>query len=186
MTNTPAPQVVEVVVQTGLGEIGLALEKDRAPLTTANFLRYVDAHRLDGTTFYRALKLDADGKYGLVQGGLRGNRKLTFKPVAHESPTTTGLHHVDGAISMARGEPGSATADFFITIGELSSLDGKTDGSDPGYAVFGHVTSGMDLVRKMLELPRDPLAGEGVMKGQMLAEPVKIVTVRRRAATAAP
>jgi peptidyl-prolyl cis-trans isomerase A (cyclophilin A) len=170
---------VNVVLQTSLGEIRLALEKQRAPITVANFLRYIDGKRFDGVSFYRALKLDADGKYGLVQGGLRGNKKRAFKPIAHESPATTGLRHVNGAVSMARGDPGSATADFFITVGDLESLDGKPGTDDPGYAVFGHVTAGMDLVLKMLDLPRDPLAGEGVMKGQILAEPVKILTARR-------
>lgn len=174
-----APAVIEVVFQTTLGDIRVALEPDRAPVTVANFLRYVDAKRFDGITWYRALKLDPEGKYGLVQGGLRGDRKKAFKPIAHESPSVTGLKHVDGAISMARLEPGSATADFFVIIGDLVSLDGTADGSDPGYAVFGRVTQGMDLVRQMLELPKDPEAGEGAMKGQMLAQPVRVVTVRR-------
>ena len=114
-----------------------------------------------------------------MQGGLQGDPKRMFKPIAHESPSVTGLRHVDGAISMARLEPGSATAEFFIIVGDLVSLDGAMDGSDPGYAVFGRVTQGMDIVRQMLELPRDPQAGEGAMKGQMLAEPVKVLSVRR-------
>jgi peptidyl-prolyl cis-trans isomerase A (cyclophilin A) len=177
--SAPSPVLVGVVFQTSLGDIRVDLEPDRAPVTVANFLRYVDAKRFDGITWYRALKLDPDGKYGLVQGGLRGDRKKAFKPIAHESPSVTGLRHVDGAISMARLEPGSATADFFVIIGDLVSLDGTADGSDPGYAVFGRVTQGMDILRPMLDLPRDPNAGEGAMKGQMLAQPVKVLTVRR-------
>ena len=175
----PVATVVGVVFQTRLGEIRVSLEPDRAPVTVANFLRYVDAKRFDGISWYRALKLDPEGKYGLVQGGLQGDPKRMFKPIAHESPSVTGLRHVDGAISMARLEPGSATAEFFIIVGDLVSLDGAMDGSDPGYAVFGRVTQGMDIVRQMLELPRDPQAGEGAMKGQMLAEPVKVLSVRR-------
>src|SRR6185369_16814461 len=105
--------------------------------------------------------------------------KLAFKPIAHEPTSATGLSHLDGAISMARTNPGTATADFFIVIGDLTSLDAKADGSDPGYAMFGRVTSGMDLVHQMLELPRSAEAGDGSMKGQMRAEPVKILTVRR-------
>lgn len=175
----PVATVVGVVFQTSLGEIRVSLEPDRAPVTVANFLRYVDAKRFDGISWYRALKLDPEGKYGLVQGGLQGDPKRMFKPIAHESPSVTGLRHVDGAISMARLEPGSATAEFFIIVGDLVSLDGAVDGSDPGYAVFGRVTQGMDIVRQMLELPRDPQAGEGAMKGQMLAEPVKVLSVRR-------
>jgi len=175
----PVATVVGVVFQTSLGEIRVSLEPDRAPVTVANFLRYVDAKRFDGISWYRALKLDPEGKYGLVQGGLQGDPKRMFKPIAHESPSVTGLRHVDGAISMARLEPGSATAEFFIIVGDLVSLDGAMDGSDPGYAVFGRVTQGMDIVRQMLKLPRDPQAGEGAMKGQMLAEPVKVLSVRR-------
>jgi peptidyl-prolyl cis-trans isomerase A (cyclophilin A) len=80
---------------------------------------------------------------------------------------------------MARTNPGTATADFFIVVGDLTSLDARPDGSDPGYAAFGKVTMGMDTVHKMLDLPRSADAGDGSMKGQMLAEPVKILTVRR-------
>jgi peptidyl-prolyl cis-trans isomerase A (cyclophilin A) len=176
---TSAPALVDVVLHTAMGDIRFALEKDRAPISTANFLRYVDQKRFDNTTFYRAVKISEDGKYGLMQGGLKGNPKLAFKPIAHEPTSTTGLSHLDGAISMARTNPGTATADFFIVIGDLTSLDAKADGSDPGYAMFGRVTAGMDIVHQMLDLPRSAEAGDGSMKGQMLAEPVKILTVRR-------
>jgi peptidyl-prolyl cis-trans isomerase A (cyclophilin A) len=172
------PATVPVVMHTTLGDIHLALEVERAPITAGNFLRYVDAKRFDGITFYRAMKVSEDGKYGLVQGGL-SDPKLLYKPIAHESPATTGLSHVDGAISMGRNEPGSAVADFFIVIGDLVSMDGTPDGKDPGYAVFGHVTEGMDVVHAILDLPRSEAARNPVMEGQMLAEPVKVLTVRR-------
>ena len=174
----PAPATVAVVMHTSLGDIHLALEIDRAPITAGNFLRYVDDKRFDGITFYRAMKVSDDGKYGLVQGGSSDPKRL-FKPIAHESPAATGLSHVDGAISMGRNEPGTAVADFFIVIGNLVSLDGTPDGSDPGFAVFGRVTEGMDVVHAMLELPRSETARNPVMQGQMLAEPVTILTVRR-------
>ena len=157
----------------------MALEVQRAPITAQNFLRYVDARRFDGTTFYRAVKLSDDGKYGLVQGGPQNDPKRTFKAIPHEAPATTGLSHVDGAISMARAAPGTAQADFFIVVGDLPAMDGKPDGSDPGYAVFGHVTQGMDVVHAILEQPRGEQARNPVMRGQMLAQPVKILTVRR-------
>jgi peptidyl-prolyl cis-trans isomerase A (cyclophilin A) len=176
---SPAAATVGVVLQTRLGDIRLELEPQRAPVTVANFLRYVDAGRFDGISFYRAMKLDPEGRYGLVQGGLQGDRRRSFGPIAHESPAHTGLSHRDGALSMARLDPGTATADFFIVIGDLVSLDGNADGSDPGYAVFGRVTEGMDIVRQMLDLPRDPQAGDEGMKGQMLAQPVRIATARR-------
>lgn len=176
---TPSAAVVPVLLQTSLGVIRIEVEIERAPVTAANFLRYVDNKRFDGVTWYRAMKLDAEGRYGLVQAGLRGDRKRLFKPIAHESPAVTGLSHTDGAVSMARLAPGTATADFFVVIGDLVSLDGKPDSDDPGYAVFGRVTEGMDVIRQMLDLPRDPNAGDAVMKGQMLATPVRILTVRR-------
>lgn len=186
VTPIAAAATVGVILSTSLGDIRVAVEVERAPVTAANFLRYVDNKRFDGISWYRAMKLDAEGKYGLVQAGLRGDRKRTFKPIAHEAPAATGLSHVDGAISMARLAPGTATADFFVVIGDLVSLDGKPDSDDPGYAVFGRVTEGMDVIRQMLDLPRDPNAGDAVMKGQMLAQPVRILTVRRAAPAGDP
>ncbi len=168
-----------VVLTTPLGEIHVAVETERAPVTAANFLRYVDAKRFDGMTFYRAHKVSEDGRYAIVQGGLQGHSQKVYKPIAHESTLDTGLSHLDGAISMAREAPGTATADFFIVVGDLVSMDGTEDGSDPGYAVFGRVVQGMDVVRAMLELPRSPTARHPAMVGQMLAEPVKVTTVRR-------
>jgi len=177
--ETPQPVTVQVVLRTSLGDIVLALEKERAPITVNNFLRYVDQKRLDGCDFYRALKLDDNGQFGLIQGGARGNPRRVLKPIAHESTSVTGLSHVNGAISMARAEPGTATADFFIMIGDVQSYDAHPDAADSGYAVFGHVVEGMDVVRAVLEQPRSTDAGEGVMKGQMLAHPVKILAARR-------
>jgi peptidyl-prolyl cis-trans isomerase A (cyclophilin A) len=181
---TPPPaaapeDIVRVVMHTAVGDVVLGLDRGHAPVTTNNFLRYVDSKRYDGSTVYRAMKLDEEGKYGLVQGGLQGNPKRLLKPIAHEAPATTGLSHVDGAISMARGDPGTATSDWFIVVGDLVALDGKPSENDPGYAVFGRVIEGMDVVHALLEQPRDPDKGDGVMKGQMIAQPVKVISVRR-------
>jgi peptidyl-prolyl cis-trans isomerase A (cyclophilin A) len=177
--ESPTYALVNVVIHTSQGDITLALEKERAPLTTANFLRYVDQKRFDGATFYRAVKLDDEGRYGLVQGGLKGDPKKVLKPVKHEAPFTTGLSNVSGAVSMARGAPGTAASDFFIVIGDLVSLDGKPDSDDPGYAVFGHVADGMDVVKKIMEAPRALDAPDPAMKGQMIAAPLRIQSVRR-------
>jgi peptidyl-prolyl cis-trans isomerase A (cyclophilin A) len=176
---TPAPATVRVVLTTSEGPITLELEKERAPATTANFLRYVDTKRFDGTTFYRAMKLTPE--LGLIQGGLRNDPRKLFPPVAHEPTTQTGLSNKDGVISMARDKPGSATADFFIAIGDLSSLDAKPDqpGDNLGFAAFGHVVEGMDVVRRIGTAPTSPTEGEGVMKGQMLAPTIRILTARR-------
>jgi peptidyl-prolyl cis-trans isomerase A (cyclophilin A) len=168
----PAPATVRVVLKTSAGEIELAIETERAPITAANFLRYVEQKRLDGSEFYRAMAVGDDGQSGLIQGGLRGNPKRVLRPIAHEPTKVT--------ISMARADPGTATADFFIVIGDLVSLDAQPNGGDPGYAVFGHVVNGMDVVHMILGQPRSPTAGQGVMQGQMLAAPVKILTARRK------
>nr|WP_246203063.1 peptidylprolyl isomerase [Sphingomonas lacunae] len=184
---TPAPSLPRVALTTSLGTIIIELETQRAPLTTANFLRYVDQRRLDGTTFYRAMNLGQG--YGLVQMGTRGMPQRTLRPVAHEPTSQTGLSHTDGAISLARLAPGTGTGDFFITVGDLVSLDAQPAGSggDPdGFAAFGRVVEGMDLIRAIMALPTDPNAGEGVMRGQMLAEPVRITSARRVAPQPAP
>jgi peptidyl-prolyl cis-trans isomerase A (cyclophilin A) len=178
-SSTPAPATVRVSLQTSEGDIVLALEKERAPITTANFLRYVDQKRFDGTFFYRATRV-APG-FGLIQGGTRNDPKRLLPPIAHEPTTRTGLSHMDGTISMARDVPGTATGDFFITVGDMPTMDAdpQAPGDNAGFAAFGHVVGGMDVVRHILDDPTSPTEGEGVMKGQMLAPPVRIIAVRR-------
>lgn len=177
--ESPRPATVRVSLQTSEGPIILELETERAPVTSANFLRYVDQKRFDGITFYRATKV-APG-YGLIQGGARNDPKRALPPIAHEPTSQTGLSHIDGAISMARNAPGSASGDFFITIGAMPSMDAdpKQPGDNLGFAVFGRVVEGMDVVHRILEAPISPTEGEGVMRGQMLAAPVRIVAARR-------
>jgi len=179
--EAPVPATVRVSLVTSEGAIVLALEKERAPITTANFLRYVDGKRLDGAVFYRAMKLSDEPLYGLVQGGAENKPKRVLPPIAHEPTTITGLSHKDGTISMARGAPGTASGDFFITVGDLVSLDAKSGqpGDDLGFAAFGHVVEGMDVVRRILVAPTSPTAGGEGMKGQMIAAPVTIVSARR-------
>ncbi len=177
----PKPATVRVTLTTAEGPILLELEKERAPVTTANFLKYVDQKRFDGAVFYRAMTLTPDGAYGLIQGGTRGNPKTTLPAIKHEPTSTTGLSHVDGTISMARGAPGSATGDFFITIGALTSLDADLTkpGDNLGFAAFGQVVEGMDVVKKIMGAPTSATEGVGVMKGQMIAAPIRIVSARR-------
>ena len=172
---------VRVALTTRLGVITLDLAADKAPITVANFLRYVDAKRLDGAAFYRAVHAGSGTAAGLVQGGLRNDPSKTFPPIAHESTTTTGLHHVDGTISMARYDPGSAQGEFFICVGDQLYLDADPTqpGDNLGFAAFGRVTGGMDVARAILAAPTSPTEGEGVMKGQMLSPVVAIVTARR-------
>lgn len=179
--DAPVAATVPVRMETGEGVIILAVETERAPVTAANFLRYVDQKKLDGATFYRALSFPGRPDLGLVQGGAKGDAKRLLPPIAHEPTTKTGLTHGDGAISMARAAPGSAQGDFFFIIGGLPSLDAdpKAEGDNQGFAVFGRVTEGMEVVKRILAAPVSPTAGEGAMKGQMILEPVKIVRVRR-------
>ncbi|MET0239544.1 MAG: peptidylprolyl isomerase [Sphingobium sp.] len=181
--SAPAAKTLPVILTTSAGTITIALEVERAPLTAANFLRYIDQKRLDGTTFYRAYTYPTDPNTGLIQGGTRNEPKRILKPVPHEPTSKTGLTHDDGAISMARGAPGSADGDFFIILGKMDGLDANpiASGDNQGFAVFGHVTEGMDIVRAIAAMARDPNKGAGVLKGQMLAAPVKIVTARRAA-----
>lgn len=181
---TPVEHVY-VALTTHAGVIVLDLDKTHAPLTVANFLKYVDSKRFDGANFYRAMHLDwGDAPNGLLQGGLQGVN--VFPPVAHEPTSTTGISHKAGTISMARFAPGSATADFTIMLGDIPSLDAQPDSDNPesraGFAAFGHVVSGMDVVRRIWDEPRSATKGEGVMKGQMLEPPVKIISARRVAA----
>lgn len=175
----PAIPPVKVAMQTSAGVITIELDREHAPVTAANFLRYADQKRFDGTTFYRAMKL---GDGGLIQGGTRGDPKRRLPPIAHEPTTKTGLSHVEGAISMARFAPGSATGDFFIILGTMMrglDADPKLAGDNAGFAVFGRVVDGMDVVRKIQASPTSPTAGEGAMKGQILSPTIRIISVRR-------
>jgi len=177
--QVPAPKedLVPVAIDTSLGRIVIALDRGRAPITTANFLHYVDSHRFDGETFYRA---NHTGGRGLVQAGVRSDARKLFAPIAHEPTSQTGLHNVAGAISMANSGPGTARADFFILLSDMPGLDANGPGGDTnGFAAFGHVIEGMDVVKKISDAPVSPTKGEGAMKGEMLDPPVKILKAAR-------
>ena len=166
--------LVPVAIDTSLGRIVVALDQAHAPVTTANFLHYVDTHRLDGETFYRAMRSSGGS---LIQGGVRSDSRKLYPPIAHEPTSQTGLHNVAGAISMANGGPGTTRADFFILTNDIPSLDATA--TDPGFAAFGHVVEGMDVVQKILASPVSETKGEGVMKGQMLDPPIRIIKAER-------
>ena len=178
----PPSDPVPVAIETSAGRIVVALDQAHAPVTTANFLHYVDTHRFDGESFYRAMHVsDADGKDGgLVQAGIRSDARKLYPPIAHEPTGKTGIHNVAGAISMARLEPGSARADFFILLSDMPGFDAGGPGGDAdGFAAFGHVTEGMDVVQKIWGSPVSATKGDGPMKGQMLDPVVKIIKVAR-------
>ncbi len=178
------PRTVQVELQTTEGTILVALEVERAPITAGNFLALVDQHRLDGTVFYRAMVLDwGDQPNGIIQGGTQYDPDRILPPIAHERTSDTGLSHLRGALSMARNEPGSATGDFSIMLQDLTNMDADPANEDPqfhdGYAVFGQVIGGMEVVERIHAAPRDPDKGEGWMKGEMLAMPVVILRAAR-------
>ena len=171
------PAHVLVRVETERGAIVLDLDLARAPITAGNFLAYVDEHRLDGTSFYRVAPSKRDPRSGFVQGGINHDATRARFAIPHEPTTTTGLHHTDGVVSMARNEPGTAQGDFTIMAGDNRYLDARP--GFPGYAAFGHVVSGMDVVRGMLPLPCFPGGYSRETLGQTLRRPVRIVSVRR-------
>jgi peptidyl-prolyl cis-trans isomerase A (cyclophilin A) len=178
-TPQAGPADVRVALDTDAGPIVVAVHSDKAPVTAANFLRYVDQKRFDGALFYRGV---GAADYGFVQGGAQNDPKRILPPIKHEPTTQTGLTHDDGALSMARYAPGSATGDFFIVLGKMPAMDAQPQqagGDNQGFAVFAHVVEGMEVVKAILAAPKSATAGEGVMKGQMLAAPVKIRTARR-------
>jgi len=181
-----AQATTNVVIETTLGNIVVALETERAPVTSANFLRYADEKRFDGIVFYRAMRLDwGEQPNGLVQAGTQNEPRRILPPIAHEPTNATGVKHVAGAISMARYEPGSATGDWSILLSVQPGLDADPANEDPelraGYAAFGRVIEGMEVIRAIFAAPLDPAKGEGWMQGQMLADPVKVISVRRAA-----
>jgi peptidyl-prolyl cis-trans isomerase A (cyclophilin A) len=168
-------QYPRVWIKTELGDIAVEIYADRAPITAANFLRYVDAKLYDGSVFHRIVTMDNQPnnliKIEVIQGGLLGKEK-DFPPIPLERTSVTGLKHLDGTISMARTEPDSATSSFFFCINDQPELDfgGKRNPDGQGFAAFGKVLSGMDVVRKIQQQPAD---------GQTLKPPIKIISVAR-------
>lgn len=164
-----AQEVVKVALDTSAGRIVVALDKTRAPVTTANFLRYVDARRFDGESFYRSMKF---GDGGIVQGGITSDARKLYPAIEHEPVSKTGIKHVAGTVSMAAFSPGTAKADFFILTADAPSFDAN-------FAAFGRVVEGMEVVKAIQASPTSPTKGEGVMKGQMLDPVVKITKASR-------
>jgi peptidyl-prolyl cis-trans isomerase A (cyclophilin A) len=171
-----------VVIQTDHGAIVVELEAEKAPITSANFLRYVDARKYDGGAIYRASRTKGVKGAGSIQGGPAA-RVRRYAPIAHESTRLTGLRHKAGTISLARNAPGTATADFFICASPAPYLDAHpgAPGDNQGFAAFGTVVEGLVIVKKILALPSDGPAPFPAMKGQMLNPPVQIQSMKRSA-----
>ncbi len=180
----PLGDVVKVALVTTLGTIEVELDHKHAPITVENFVRYVDLKRFDGMNFYRVMRLPwGTPPNGIIQAGLSGNPLKVLKPIAHEPTSLTGILHKAGTLSMARNAPGTATADFSILLSDLEGFDADPKSTNPelqaGYAAFGRVSAGMDVVRKIYDSPLSPTKGMGILKGQMLEPPIKVLTVRR-------
>jgi peptidyl-prolyl cis-trans isomerase A (cyclophilin A) len=172
----------KVLIDTAMGSIAVSLDVGRAPISAGDFLKYVDRGLYAGGAFYRTVRPDDDPgpiKIDVVQGGLTDDRKY-LEPIAHESTRHTGLRHHNGTISIARGAVGTGTAGaFFICIGDQPELDfgGRRNADGQGFAAFGHVTSGMKLVRAMGSMRTQ--GSMGSPGGQLIASPVAILGVRR-------
>ena len=189
-----AEATVNVVIETTLGEIEVELYPERAPLSAAHFLRYVDGGHYDGAaTFYRATHTAAGDAHDVVQGGMRSLPMLVrdggeaeaeppFPPVPHELTQDTGIRNERGTLAYARNEPGTANTEIFFNVGDNFVLD--TGADDPtrdgfGYATFGRVVRGMEVLDEIHRLPTDAPAYSEIVQGQILNEPVPILSVRR-------
>lgn len=172
--GTPYPRIL---LESEMGEITIEVYPDKAQVTASNFLTYVDENRFDGAVFYRVVRRDNQPgdsiRIAVIQGGLyEDDHPAMLAPIVHETTKQTGILHKDGVISMARWHPGTATSEFFICVGDQPELDymGKRNPDEQGFAAFGQVIAGMDVVIKIHQLP---------VEGQYLDPTVKILKIRR-------
>ena len=174
---TPSSPSVLVTIETTLGDIAVEVDPVAAPITVENFLSYVDGGFYEGGTFFRTVRMDnqpnSDIRIEVIQGGANLERENEFfSPIILERTNSTGKRHLDGVISMGRFDPDSATHSMFICIGDQPSLDfgGMRNPDGQGFAAFGKVVSGMDVVRQIQA---------GAANGQRLIEPVVIERILR-------
>ena len=179
-----ATALVQVEFVLASGRIGIAVDAARAPLSSADFLRYVDARRYDGGAFTRVVRPGNDhGRVpiAVVQGGARPGSG-GFGAIAHESTKLTGLRHLDGVVSLPRDGVGSASgAEFFVCIGDQPALDfaGGRNADGQGFAAFARVVRGMELVRAIWRMDAGGASADAYTAGQMLRHPVSILSARR-------
>ena len=167
-----------IAFKTSKGDIIIELYNQIAPITVDNFLRHLDGGHYDGSSFYRTVTHQNDNgspKIEVIQGGL-GDIDKPFPAISHESTNITKLKHEDGTISMSRGEVNSATSDFFICIGSQQGLDfgGERNNDGQGFAAFGKVIEGMDIVRDINGMPSNKKTDNEYVKGQMIDNPIII------------
>lgn len=167
-----------IQITTNFGNIEAELYPDKAPVTVAAFLSYVDSGLYKNSSFYRVLLVESmasDYNIGLIQGGIweSNNKKAVSLPgIVHESPRQTGLSHTSGTLSLARSAPGTANSEFFICIGDQTGYDSSKNFNPDGlgFAAFGRVLTGMEIVRKIQSQPAN---------GQSFTRPVTIMNIER-------
>ena len=184
LTACGSKKTEQVLLQTEMGDIVIEVYKDKAPISSADFLYYVDEGLYDGQGFYRVVRPETDPRQmnmQLIQGG-RLDMEMVTAPIDHETTEQTGLTHGDGAVSIARDAPGTGSAAFFfITIGDNKFLDygGSRNKDGQGYAVFGQVVKGMDVVRAIQMLDTGRPSEDPATQGQFLTKPVIIKKAKR-------
>lgn len=168
-------QSVKIEIKTELGSIIAELYPEKAPITCENFLKYIQNNKFDSSFFYRVVRMDNQPndkiKIEVIQGGLSfGTSENRYEPIVHETTKETGIFHKDGVLSMARSVPGSASSEFFICIGDQPELDfeGKRNPDGQGFATFGKVVKGMEVVKKIQQM-KD--------KSQVLIDKVEIYSI---------
>jgi peptidyl-prolyl cis-trans isomerase A (cyclophilin A) len=191
VAQSPAPRPTEpvtVICETELGTFEIEVDTVRAPITGANFLKYVDGQFYDGGVVNRAVRPDNttrhDVEIQVIQVQINpARRREQFPPIPMERTSVTGLKHVNGAVSMARSGPDTATASFSIVIGDQPEMDfgGKRNADGQGFAVFGRVTKGFDIVKK---IQASPTGARGAYGTETLEPPIKILKVYRRTSSA--
>ena len=165
-----------VIIRTEFGDIYARLDLEKAPVTSSNFLRYVDAGLFDSTCFYRVVRADNQPRDSIlievIQGGRYEDEESVFPAITHETTEMTGIRHRNGTISMARYVPGTATSEFFICVGDQPELDfgGRRNPDRQGFAAFGEITRGMDVVKRIHSI---------IAPDQYLEEPVLILEIVR-------
>lgn len=180
-------ETVKVKLETTMGDIHIDLYKDKAPITVANFLRYIDGGHFTGGSFYRVVHMNNQAqnniKIEVIQGGVSGDSDIAqFYPISLERTNMTGVKHLDGTISMARNGPDTASSEFFICINDQPSLDfgGMRNPDGQGFAAFGMVTKGMDVVRAIQNVKtKIPAGALESATGQSVLEPVKFISFTR-------
>ncbi|TKK70251.1 peptidylprolyl isomerase [Ilyomonas limi] len=177
--SSPKYKYPHVIISTGFGDIEAEIYTDKAPKTATAFLRYVDSGLYNRSYFYRILSTDNQpsnaAKAKLIQGGIwktAPSKSIALPGIPHETTQQTGIHHTDGILSMARQAPGTATTEFFICVGNQPGFDygGENNPDGQGYAAFGKVVKGMDVVRKIYDQPEED---------QAFMPPVAIISIKR-------